>query len=241
PRHPQQAPSAPGYGHHPTPGVPAPYNPYAADGGGPGGAPPYAAYGTDEPVGPQDPPGRSRRATVLLVLVALVVAVAAGGSVYAFMNGDDDSAAGPSPSTSASRTAGSSPEADPSSSPSTSASPSPSRSGEVPAAYLGDWTATIRNDTGTNKRRLTISQGEVGDTVLVLAADGDSYHCEFSATLAGRPGEDGPLRIGPSKVTAGRPLSSCTPGAASEVTLLPDGSLQRVNTGTGEKLTYTRG
>ena len=133
----------------------------------------------------------------------------------------------------------SSPEADPSAS--ASASASPSRKGEVPAAYLGDWTATIKNDTGTNKRRLTISQGEVGDTVLVLAADGDSYHCEFTAALAGRPGGDGPLRIGPSKVTAGEPLSSCTPGAASEVALLPDGSLQRVNTGTGEKLTYTRG
>ncbi|MDQ0960190.1 serine/threonine protein kinase [Streptomyces sp. B4I13] len=245
PRQPQQAPSAPGYGHHPTPGVPAPYNPYAADAGGPGGPSvpytPYGPYGTDEPAGPQDPPGRRRRTTVLLVLVALVVAVAAGGSVYAFMNGDDDGVAGPSPSPSASRAAGSSsPEPDPSSSPSASASASPSRKGEVPAAYLGDWTATIKNDTGTNKRRLTISQGEVGDTVLALAADGDSYHCEFSATLAGRPGGDGPLRIGPSKVTAGEPLSSCTPGAASEVTLLPDGSLQRVNTGTGEKLTYTR-
>ncbi|MFF6805753.1 protein kinase [Streptomyces sp. NPDC012616] len=242
PRQPQQAPSAPGYGHHPTPGVPAPYNPYAADAGGPGGPSvpytPYGPYGADEPAGPQ---GRSRRTTVLLVLVALVVAVAAGGSVYAFMNGDDDGVAGPSPSPSASRTAGSSsPEPDPSSSPSASASASPSQKGEVPAAYLGDWTATIKNDTGTNKRRLTISQGEVGDTVLALAADGDSYHCEFSATLAGRPGGDGPLRIGPSKVTAGEPLSSCTPGAASEVTLLPDGSLQRVNTGTGEKLTYTR-
>ncbi|MEH0545785.1 protein kinase [Streptomyces sp. B21-105] len=247
-QHPQQpAAPAPGYGHHPTPGVPAPYNPYAADAGGSGGPSvpytPYGPYGTDEPAGPQDPPGRSRRTTVLLVLVALVVAIAAGGSVYALMNGDGDDAAGPSPSPSVSRTAGSSsPDADPSPSPSGSASPSPSPSkeGQVPVSYLGAWTATITNETGTNKRRLTISQGEVGDTVLALAADGDSYHCEFSATLAERPGGDGPLRIGPSKVTAGRPLSSCTPGAASEVTLLPDGSLQRVNTGTGEKLTYTR-
>ncbi|MDX3802119.1 protein kinase domain-containing protein [Streptomyces sp. AK04-3B] len=240
PQHPQQAaPPAPGYGHLPAPGVPAPYNPYAADAGG---TPPYSPFGTDEPAGPEDPPGRSRRATVLLVLVALVVAVAAGGSVYAFMNGDGDSAAGPSPSPSVSRAAGSSsPQDSPSSSASASASPSASQDGEVPAAYLGDWTATIRNETGTNKRRLTISQGEVGDTVLALAADGDSYHCEFSAVLAGRPDGDGPLRIGPSKVTAGKPLSSCTPGAASEVALLPDGSLQRVNTGTGEKLTYTRG
>ncbi|MDX3575539.1 MULTISPECIES: serine/threonine-protein kinase [unclassified Streptomyces] len=238
-QHPQQAaPPAPGYGHHPAPGVPAPYNPYAADAGG---APPYAPYGTDEPAGPEDPPGRSRRTTVLLLLVALVVAVAAGGSVYAFMNGDDDSAAGPSPSPAASRAADSSSPSGPSSSPSASPSPSASQDGEIPSAYLGDWTATIKNETGTNKRRLTISQGGVGDTVLALAADGDSYHCEFSATLARRPGGDGPLRIGPSKVTTGKPLSSCTPGAASEVTLLPDGSLQRVNTGTGEKLTYTRG
>jgi hypothetical protein len=235
----QAAPPAPGYGHHQAPGVPAPYNPYAANADG---TPPYAPYGTDDPAGPdEEPQGRSRRTTVLLVLVALVVAIAAGGSVYALMNGDDDNAASPSPSPSASRAADSSSPADPSPSTSPSTSPSASKDGEIPAAYLGDWTATIKNDTGTNKRRLTISQGEVGDTVLALAADGDSYHCEFSAALARRPGGDGPLRIGPSKVTAGRPLSSCTPGAASEVTLLPDGSLQRVNTGTGEKLTYTRG
>ncbi|POX42195.1 serine/threonine protein kinase, partial [Streptomyces sp. Ru71] len=87
---------------------------------------------------------------------------------------------------------------------------------------------------------LTIRQGEVGDTVLTLVADGPagtgSYHCEFAASLTQAPGPDGPLQIGPSTVTTGEPASSCTPGAATEVTLLPDGRLERVNTSNGEKL-----
>ncbi|MDR6976479.1 hypothetical protein J2X68_003170 [Streptomyces sp. 3330] len=249
-QHPQQAPAA--YGHPPqppaawsaAPGPGAPYNPYADAAATPGATPPHDPYGPAGPTGPQEPPRRSGRTTALLVAVGLVVAVAAGGSVYAFMNGDDDPAANAGPSTSA----GSAPSAakaselpSPDSSPSTSASPSASSAdGVVPAAYLGSWTTTIENESGTNTRRLTLAQGEVGDAVLALVADGDGYHCEFSATLSARPGDDGPLKIGPSKVTAGEPLSSCSPGAASEVTLLADGTLRRVNTGTGEKLTYTR-
>ncbi|WP_333740983.1 serine/threonine-protein kinase [Streptomyces sp. IBSBF 2806] len=248
--HAQQHPHpAPGHGHVPgpsdgwsaAPGIPAPYNPYAD--GGPGAAtPPYGPYGPAEPAGAQEPQRRSGRTTLLLVLVALVVAVAAGGSVYAFMNGGGDSGADPTAgaSTSTTRSAETS---TPSSSASgePSASPSPSSSaGGVPAAFLGAWTTTIENDSGTNTRRLTITQGEVGDAVLALVADGEAYHCEFSATLTRAPGADGPLRIGPSKVTTGRPLSSCSPGAASEITLLADGRLQRVNTGTGEKLIYTK-
>jgi hypothetical protein len=41
-------------------------------------------------------------------------------------------------------------------------------------------------------------------------------------------------------VTVGQPATSCTPGAATEIALKPDGTLERVNTSNGEKLTYTK-
>ncbi|MFE6824875.1 protein kinase [Streptomyces sp. NPDC057690] len=250
-QHPQQA-TSPAYGHPPqppagwsaAPGQGAPYNPYADGTAGPGAAPAHDPYGPAGPAGPQEPPRRSGRTSAVLVAVALVVAIAAGGSVYAFMNGDDDAATNATPTTSGGSTSSSAKASElpaPDSSPSPSASPSASSAdGVVPAAYLGTWTTTIENESGTNTRRLTLVQGEVGDAVLALVADGDGYHCEFSAALSQRPGGKGPLKIGPSKVTAGEPLSSCTPGDASEVTLLADGTLRRVNNGTGEKLTYTR-
>ncbi|MDV9171792.1 serine/threonine protein kinase, partial [Streptomyces sp. W16] len=189
-------------------------------------------------------PRRSRRSTVLLVVVALVVALGAGGSVYALMKGGGNGsrtaagsggrATGAAPTTPG-PTAG---EPAPTKSPSSSATPSGGDA--VPSGYLGTWNASIDNSTGHNTRQLTIRQGKVGDPVLKLVADGPGYHCVFSADLAQRPGGDGPLRLGASTVTSGQPLSSCSPGAASEVTLLSDGTLQRVNTGNGEKLTYTK-
>ncbi len=85
----------------------------------------------------------------------------------------------------------------------------------------------------------------MGDPVLSLTADGPAegggtYHCVFEAELAAAPSDGSPLRIGPSRITAGEPMSSCTPGAATEVTLLSDGRLRRVNTVGGESLTYTK-
>ncbi|PZG68448.1 serine/threonine protein kinase, partial [Streptomyces sp. NTH33] len=125
-------------------------------------------------------------------------------------------------------------------------SPSPV-GGVVPTAYLGSWTATIDNAYGVNTRQLTLSQGNVGDTVLTVVADGPTdsggtYHCVFEARLAQQPGGSGPLEIGPSTVTTGDRSAGCSPGAASEVTLLPDGRLQRVLTGGGKdaRLTFTR-
>lgn len=91
---------------------------------------------------------------------------------------------------------------------------------------------------------MTLQQGGTGDTVLSLVADGPtangSYHCVFQADLVEAPGAGGPLRIGPSTVTTGEPRSSCSAGAASEISLLTDGTLQRTNAGTDKKLTYTR-
>ncbi|CAM5711268.1 Protein kinase domain-containing protein OS=Streptomyces aurantiogriseus OX=66870 GN=GCM10010251_00420 PE=4 SV=1 [Streptomyces aurantiogriseus] len=242
-QHPQPAPSPYGYpqppAQQPQPQQqPVPYNPYAA--GGPGATsphPPYAPYEDD----PQEPPRRSRRSTALLVAIAAVVALAAGGSVYAVMNGgetDTEARPGPTPSTTATGTGAATPTG---SEEPTTPSPSPSEAaGAIPQTYLGTWTTTIDNASGTNTRQLTLAQGEVGDTVLRLVADGDSYHCEFKAELVQVPAGKGPLEIGPSTVTTGEPLSSCSPGAATEVTLLSDGRLQRLNPTTGEKLTYTR-
>ncbi|MEU6259473.1 serine/threonine-protein kinase [Streptomyces sp. NPDC047043] len=247
-QHPQQPPGAYGYPQQPGAyGYPQQPGPY----GGLGSTPPYGpSYNGPTPpfggppVTPEEPPRRSGRSTVALVAVALIVALGAGGSVYALMNGGDDKAddkPSPAPSASASPTPGpSTPEPSPTSADPTSPKPS---DGAIPAGYLGTWTTTITNADGENTRELTIQQGEVGDTVMSLVADGPtsngSYHCVFQAQLTSAPGSDGALDIGPSTVTSGD-SGYCKPGDATEISLLSDGSLQRTNTSNGEKLTYTR-
>ncbi|CAL9302063.1 protein kinase domain-containing protein [Streptomyces sp. SudanB182_2057] len=218
------------------------YGPYT---GGPGATPPYG--GPDSGV-PEEPERRSGRSTALLVVIALVVAVGAGGSVYALMNSDgtDERAGGTAGTAPAHRSA----PPDGPTAPPTSAAPTPtgsrtSTAGAIPDAYLGTWRAAISGESGTGTRELTLRQGEVGDTVLTLVADGSSegggsYHCVFEAELTGAPGTDGPLEIGPSTVTTGEPASSCTPGEATEVTLLPDGRLERAKASGGESLTYRK-
>ncbi|MFD8222740.1 serine/threonine-protein kinase [Streptomyces massasporeus] len=257
---PRQLPAA-GAPPHPQPQPQAPQPPYPAYGypqqhpqphpayGGLGSTPPYGPppYGTTPPYGPPQPQPQPRgngRSTALLVVIALVVALAAGGSVYALMQGggDDrgDDGAGPTQGTSA-------PPTTPGPSPTTSQpdqSPSPA-DGTIPAGYLGTWTSTIDNADGEHSRSLTIQQGEPGDTVLSLVADGPTkdggtYHCVFEGRLTAAPGTGGALAIGPSTVKVGQPRTACTPGAATEVTLLSDGTLERVNTSSGERLTYTK-
>ncbi|MFF6997667.1 protein kinase [Streptomyces sp. NPDC008313] len=235
---------APGYGSTP------PYGP-APGGYGPA---PTPGYGSTPPYGPAplyvqapQPARGGSRSTAVLIAVALVVALGAGGSVYALMRGDggDDDKAGqssgapstPGPQTSGPQTSGPS---TPTATPSTKEPDGPT----VPTEFLGTWTSSIDNKSGHNPRTLVIQQGEVGDTVLSLTADGPAgtgtYHCVFQAGLAEKPSEDGPLEIGPSVVTVGEPASSCTPGGASEVTLLSDGRLRRVITDSGKSLTYTK-
>ncbi|MER8068588.1 protein kinase [Streptomyces sp. NPDC094034] len=218
---------------HPAQG-PSPFGP----------TPPYGMAPTyTAPPEPQPAP-RSKRATIALIAVAVIVAIGAGGSVYAFMDGDgtkDDK------TTRVSDTADPTPPADAPAEPSSKPSASPSeeeKKGEVPTQYLGTWTGGVTTDAGYSARRLVIQQGEVGDTVLSLTVDGPpgngTYHCVFEAALASAPSPDGSLRIGPSKVTTGEPMSSCTPGTPTELTLQSDGSLRRVTT-SGESLTYTKG
>ncbi|MEU1253356.1 protein kinase [Streptomyces chartreusis] len=230
--------AAPGYGAYgPNPNYPNPNPAYAA-------TPPYGPPGPYLPAPQPEPPRRSGRSTAALVVVALVVALGAGGSVYALMSGDNDDSAGGGPTErpTATSTSTDSPTSDPTT-PAPSPTPSASADGTIPAGYLGTWTATIDSGTGENTRRLTIRQGEVGDTVLSLVADGPAgngtYHCEFEADLSAAPGGDGPLRIGPSTVTVGE-APTCSPGKATEITLLPDGRLERVTVGSGESLTYDK-
>ncbi|MEU6417734.1 serine/threonine-protein kinase [Streptomyces spiralis] len=252
--YPQQP--APGlYGYPQQPGGWAPagaHNPYS----GLGATPPYGPppVGSTPPYGPnplpaQHEPRRGGRSTAALVAMALVVALVAGGSVYALMRsggGDHDDKGGPGPSPAVTAPTTPADSTDPGQSPTTSPPDSPSPSdGVVPAAYLGTWTTTIDNAYGANPRRLTISQGDVGDTVLTLVADGPlqgggTYHCVFRADLTRKPVDGGPLEIGPSSLTVGQGTQGCSPGAATQVSLLSDGSLRRVNTTTGEQLTYTK-
>ncbi|WP_217168862.1 serine/threonine-protein kinase [Streptomyces sp. AC512_CC834] len=252
--HPQypQHPQPPAHGYAPTPGWNAPppgdQPPYGAD---LGPTPPYGPPQPPPPYGPSREPSRSGRSTALLIVVALVVALGAGGTVYALMSGGDDGdrAGGDptnTPTAGASQNPGPGPGTD-GSTPTTGVDgPNPSQTaqdGTIPTAYLGTWSATIDNATGAHTRRLTIQQGDVGDTVVSLVADGPTgngtYHCVFEADLTGAPGSEGPVRVGPSTVTVG-PATSCTPGEPTTVTLLPDGSLQRVNNDSGDSLIYTR-
>ncbi|WPP31080.1 serine/threonine-protein kinase [Streptomyces sp. CL7] len=231
--HPQQHPQPPAYGY--------PYGGHGASGTPPYGPPPY--------VPPPHEPRRDNRSTALLVVIALVVALAAGGSVYALMSGArGDDRAGGDPSTPAApagtpRSTGDAATTDDvpptESGPLSSGAPA---DGTVPEEFLGRWSTTIDNDSGSHSRRLTVQQGEAGDTVMSLVAEGPTgngtYHCVFEARLTGASG--GRLQLGPSTVTAGEPRSACTPGSASDIVLLPDGTLRRTSTGTGEQLTYTR-
>ncbi|MEW1867831.1 protein kinase [Streptomyces caelestis] len=234
---PAQPPSPGPYGH---PQQPAHGHPYNYNGHPAGRTPPYGP----PPFGTAPAPRRDNRSTALLVVIALVVALAAGGTVYALMNGGEldhrtggDPTAPPSPGGAPPSTAPTTP-ADETRRPGASAP----ADGAVPADYLGSWSATIDNASGEHTRRLTLRQGGIGDTVMSLVADGPTgdgaYHCVFEARLTAGSGDR--LELGPSSVTVGQPRSACTPGSASEVTLLPGGSLQRLNTGNGEQLTYTR-
>ena len=195
--------------------VPVPHNPYAAD---------AVAYGTprgDHPDHPghaddlQDPPRRGRRSAVLLTVIALVVALAAGGTVYAFMNGDGTPARAPPRSARRPRHR-------------TDRAPSPPRRPPPPRHPPEEgryprttWAPGPPRSTHGRRRHPAADPlpGRGGRHVLRLVADGDAYHCEFPRPPAG-PAPRVPLEVGPSTVTTGEPLSSCCPGEATEVTLL---------------------
>ncbi|MEU5718971.1 serine/threonine-protein kinase [Streptomyces sp. NPDC020403] len=243
---PQPAYTAP---QQPAPSYGYPQQPTPAYGTGSGATPPD---GPPPPhflhTGPAPLPEHRRSAgsTVLLVAVALVVAAGAGWSVYAFMRGAEGyGAASPSPTTSATRSG-----TEGSASDGSGPSPDPSEDGKpaegaIPTGYLGSWSGTVDTGTGRSTRDLVVRQGDIGEPVLSLTAEGPldtggSYHCVFEASLQAEPSSGSPVRLGPSEVTAGEPVTSCTPGKPTVLTLLPDGTLRREVPETGESLTYTR-
>ncbi|MFI5744886.1 protein kinase [Streptomyces sp. NPDC051644] len=212
-----------------------------------GATPPYGPLYPAAPHPEPEPARRGKGSTIALVAIAVLVAIGAGGSVYALMSGSGP-APNPSPTVSPSPSPTDSPVTDDPSSPDPAPSPSDEQKnsdGPVPADYLGTWSGSIDNASGHSTRELAIQQGTVGQTVLTLTADGPldgggSYHCVFQADLTAEPSPTGPVEVGPSTVVVGEPMSSCTAGKATTLTLLPDGSLRRENTDSGEQLTYTK-
>ncbi|ATL29288.1 serine/threonine-protein kinase [Streptomyces formicae] len=225
----------------PAPAYGYPHQPQHPSGFGP--TPPYGPGGGYLP--PPEPPRRSGRSTAALIVVALIVAIGAGGTVYAVMNdeGTDDAK-----NTDAKNSASSAPATpgptSPSAEPSERASASSSaEEGTVPEKYLGTWNGGLKSDAGRSTRQLTLQQGEVGDTVLSVTADGPAkgggtYHCVFQGKL--ESASDDRLHIGPTEVIVGEPMTSCTPGSPTVVTILGNGKLRRANTDGSGELTYDR-
>ncbi|MFB7915297.1 protein kinase [Streptomyces sp. NPDC056061] len=259
---PPPAPPSHAYGYppqqpaHPHPGQPAAFG--AQQNGAAYGYPPqqqsyaqagFAAtppYGPAHPTAPQPAPEPARRSTgttIALIAVAVLVAIGAGGSVYALMN-DKGKKADPSPTAASPTSASDAPSTDPDS-PSADDDRDKDGAGAIPSGYLGTWSGAIDNAAGHSTRELVIRQGAVGRTVLTLTADGPlesggSYHCVFEAPLVSEPSANGPVEVGASTVVTGEPMTSCTAGRPTTLTLLPDGTLRRVNQGSGEQLTYTK-
>ncbi|MGC5005174.1 serine/threonine-protein kinase [Streptomyces sp. NBC_00353] len=239
---------APGYGYPQLPAQPHPGQGYGYPQQHPGfgPTPPYGPlHPTVAPGAQPAPTRRSTGSTIALVAVAVLVAIGAGGSVYALMSDDGKKPAAPptaSPSASSDSPA---PDDSPSSTGPSPGDESKNGDGPIPEAYLGTWSGNIDNAAGHSTRELVIQQGKVGQAVLTLTAQGPidsggTYRCVFQADLASEPSPDEPVHIGPSTVTLGEPMSSCTPGKATTLTLLSDGTLRRENTETGEQLTYTK-
>ncbi|MGW2394858.1 serine/threonine-protein kinase [Streptomyces lydicamycinicus] len=163
---------------------------------------------------PAAPPRRRRGARATLVTaVALALAGAGAVTAYAVLNDGGDGV----------RTEG-------------EAGGSSSRSaahGSLPADYLGTWETTI-GDSALNGRRLTLTQGTTGDTVLTMTATGAAYRCTFAATLTSA---GPPVRLGPSTVVSG-PTDSCLPGEPSTLEMV-GGTLRRVSDD-GKALSYHR-
>ncbi|MEU9358850.1 protein kinase [Streptomyces sp. NPDC048301] len=201
-------------------------------------SPEVQVLGHPAPAGADARRGRARSA-LLLSVVALLVTLGTGWGVYGLLSGGHDDTQG-------SHSGGTSSSGADSSGDSTEAHGNgESSDGVIPSGVLGTWTGTVQGDGGASTRQLVLTQGLVGDPVLTLTAEGPlagggTYRCVFRASLAAEPSGDGPVRIGPSRVTEGEPMSSCTPGEPTVLTLMPDGTLHREITATGQSLTYTK-
>ncbi len=202
------------------------------------------------PAGPPDDGGRARTA-VRVAAATLAVALIAGAVVYGVMRGKDtqeradkDTRTGTSGSATTGTTGKPGPPPTTSADDDKDGDKDDGDAGAVPERFLGEWGAVIENTAGSNPRHITLTQGEVGDPVLTLVAEGplegtsSSYRCVFEAVLTDAPGGDGVLGLGPSRVVDGEPLSSCSAGAPSTLTV-EGGALTRTMAD-GDSLTYTR-
>lgn len=177
------------------------------------------------------------------------MAIGAGGTVYAVMKGDGTTKAGgansdtPSSAPSTPGTPSEDGSSDAETPPTSAASEEETADGTIPEKFLGTWNGSIQNNLGSNSRRLVLQQGDVGDTVVSITADGPTdtggtYHCVFQGKLESASGNT--LSIGPTDVIVGQPASSCKAGEASTVTLLSGGRLHRESAGTDKGLTYDK-
>ncbi|MFE4690955.1 serine/threonine-protein kinase [Streptomyces sp. NPDC056749] len=206
-------PQAPAYGYG--------YNP----------TPPHGQAATFAP--PVPARRRGAGSTLLLVAVALLVAAGAGWGVYAFTQSVGGSTASSTGGTSEGGTGTDDTEHD-----------GKNADGTVPSGLLGTWSAQVGGE-GTSTRQLVVRQGEVGESVLTLTAEGPldtggSYRCVFQADLESASSSEESVRVGASRITEGEPMTSCSPGKPTILTLLPDGSLRREIASSGESLTYTK-
>ncbi|MGY5130454.1 serine/threonine-protein kinase [Streptomyces nigrescens] len=207
--------------HTPAPGrTPAtpPPRPVAP---GPASHPPYAARGHHGAAAPAPAPAaaprRRRRGAgaALFTAVALVLGGAGAATAYAVLS-DGGGVRAEDGGTGKDGQAAQS-----------------AANGGIPTDYLGTWETTL-DGSDLNARRLTLIQGETGDTVLTMTATGASYRCAFAATLTSA---GPPVRLGPSTVVSG-PSDSCRPGESSTLEMV-GGTLRRVSDD-GKALSYRK-
>ena len=219
---------------------------------------PYGPGPYDSGVYATPPPPERRRSVAPFVLAAVVTAglLAGGGTVYLLnRHTNDEGRGGPGPVTSPTTTPGtaggtSGPSASGPTASAGASTPGQAKvtpaSGPVPQAFIGTWESDFQTAGGANTRRIVLRQGPVGTTVADISGHGTNeygtvYRCAWVADLGAAGASGGSVRLGPSRVTVAEPTTSCQPGEATELTLLPDGRLRRMFIGTDkEPLTYTK-
>jgi serine/threonine protein kinase len=194
------------------------------------------------------PQARKRdRRTVVVVGVAVAALLGAAFGAVALLRGDGDAVAarpGGGGSTAGAPDAGegkewlSSPEprssaSDDAKAPANKKPGEPGESGKpgtpagpaaLPAAYAGTWTGSVYRDgadTGS-QRRITLSPGSVGDTVVASISVGESYLCKGTGTLLAAGG--GSIRID-TGVTSSTPAGKCSAIGEQTLTARSDGTL----------------
>ncbi|MGW1495772.1 protein kinase domain-containing protein [Streptomyces sp. NPDC002402] len=94
----------------------------------------------------------------------------------------------------------------------------------LPAAYAGSWTGSVYRDgadTGS-ERRITLSPGTVGDTVVASISVGESYLCKGTGKLLAAGGSS--IRVD-TGVTASAPAGKCSAIGEQTLTARSDGTL----------------